>query len=500
MHHHRVLALLGASLALCVQQCAAERTFSWKLGNNLVSDTFATCQNVPIVVTPINSSVTDIGVAPYTMYAFQPGGIPTMQNIGSDPNNLTWQVDHSSGAQLMLIVVDSKNNTGGIPATWYNVKDGTSDSCVKSTPSDLSTVPTISPNVTGKIETCACWGLTVKNGTSPYTIVLSALDSPVITMIPMDPGDDVLTWPDRADPNRDLIASVYDANGQWGISTSPITPFGSTNVDCIGLVANSKTTAEVQKQEADAAQQLADEKRHHRTTTILGAILGTLIPLLVIASAVFWWWRRRKLQNDHSRGIWDGQDTVVRAWDAPAPSPGSGQTEMREATSPPFSSSPSSKSLTSYPGTMPSGGHTVPLLQQSSSGRSPSDYWAGTSSTSPSSADYSNANASSLGPPPTADLTPAQRKAFEARGERFAALNPQGSSASLRHLASSSSQLPPGASPAVPPGMNMGSLDPDVQPDIIIQHRDGGSGVVQELPPPYIDRSAGAGSSGQPQS
>ena len=32
-------------------------------------------------------------------------------------------------------------------------------------------------------------------------------------------------------------------------------------------------------------------------------------------------------------------------------------------------------------------------------------------------------------------------------------------------------------------------LDPDTQPDIIIQHRDGGAGVVHELPPPYADRA-----------
>ena len=205
--------------------------------------------------------------------------------------------------------------------------------------------------------------------------------------------------------------------------------------------------------------------------------------------------------QDHSRGIWDGQDTVVRAWDAPPSASGSGQTEMREATSPPFSHSPSSKSLTSSPGTVPTGGFTVPLLQ-SSSGRSPSDYYPGSGSSAggPASGDFSNVNVSSLGGAASsvADLTPAQRKAIEARGERFSSLHPQGSSTSLRHQAASGSHLPPGASPAVTPGY--GSLDPDVRPDIIIQHRDGGSGVVQELPTPYIDRSAGAGPSEQPQS
>ena len=37
-------------------------------------------------------------------------------------------------------------------------------------------------------------------------------------------------------------------------------------------------------------------------------------------------------------------------------------------------------------------------------------------------------------------------------------------------------------------GLNRGFI----QPDIIIQHRDAGTGIVQELPPPYADRTAPA--------
>ena len=31
------------------------------------------------------------------MYAFEPEGIPHVQRIGSDPNSLTWTVDHVPG-------------------------------------------------------------------------------------------------------------------------------------------------------------------------------------------------------------------------------------------------------------------------------------------------------------------------------------------------------------------------------------------------------------------
>lgn len=43
--------------------------------------------------------------------------------------------------------------------------------------------------------------------------------------------------------------------------------------------------------------------------------------------------------------------------------------------------------------------------------------------------------------------------------------------------------------PSSSSGSQNQSIDPDAQPDIIIQHRDGG--IVQELPPPYLDRSRG---------
>ena len=43
--------------------------------------------------------------------------------------------------------------------------------------------------------------------------------------------------------------------------------------------------------------------------------------------------------------------------------------------------------------------------------------------------------------------------------------------------------------PSPSSGSQNQSIDPDAEPDIIIQHRDGG--VVQELPPPYLDRSRG---------
>jgi len=53
---------------------------------------------------------------------------------------------------------------------------------------------------------------------------------------------------------------------------------------------------------------------------------------------------------------------------------------------------------------------------------------------------------------------------------------------------SSSSSLSQVPTPSQPYSTNSGqpTIDPDTEPDIIIQHRDGG--IVQELPPPYMAR------------
>lgn len=62
---------------------------------------FPACSNVTLFVEAMPTSRTNsplvVSTPPYTLYAFEPGGIPKAQNIGSDPSNLTWVVDHSPG-------------------------------------------------------------------------------------------------------------------------------------------------------------------------------------------------------------------------------------------------------------------------------------------------------------------------------------------------------------------------------------------------------------------
>ncbi len=124
----------------------------------------------------------------------------------------------------MLMVGDSKQNTGGFSSILYNVTGaqryfprtplsdvnmhtaaGTDSTCLSTEDTQSTTIPHISPNVTGKIQTCEQWGLTISGGKTPYQIVLSALSSPTMTNSTMSADDDVYTYVNRADPNQLLM-------------------------------------------------------------------------------------------------------------------------------------------------------------------------------------------------------------------------------------------------------------------------------------------------------
>lgn len=64
---------------------------------------------------------TSFGVPPYFLIALELGGVPTMTNIGTDPSKLSWKADHKQGASLLLTIVDSQNNNGGVSAPGYTM-------------------------------------------------------------------------------------------------------------------------------------------------------------------------------------------------------------------------------------------------------------------------------------------------------------------------------------------------------------------------------------------
>ena len=144
------------SLSQLLVHCWAAESFSWTFGDS-VSPTvlnylhskahfsqfayaeFQECQTLPVLVSSTNvSNPGAIGIPPYYMLAFELGGVPTTSMIGADLNNLQWQVNHArgthdnqtlscapltiyTGSALMLALVDSKGNNGGVQPVLYNV-------------------------------------------------------------------------------------------------------------------------------------------------------------------------------------------------------------------------------------------------------------------------------------------------------------------------------------------------------------------------------------------
>ncbi|GJE93630.1 hypothetical protein PsYK624_097900 [Phanerochaete sordida] len=478
---YRPWAVLVLGLATHLPRVVAQNhAFQWKFGNNFLDDSFQECQKLPIVVEPLTGAdASAVGVPPYYLMAFELNGVPTTTSLGSDLNNLSWQVTHKAGSTLILTILDSNTTTtsagsgvgtGGVSPITYNVTAGTDTSCLY-TPPDVSTLPSIHPNFTDTLTTCQPWGLTIKGGKPPYTVVLAALTSPIITNVTMPAEDDVFTFIDRADPNGQLMASVVDASGQWGVSSSTIHTKGSTDVDCVGLVSSSKTTAEIQQESQAAVQAASDAAHQHTIHLILGLVLGLGIPaILGLALLLYFRYRPRKTANDQ-RGIWDDQDAQPRPWHASGE-----QTEMREVDA---ASQYASTPRTGKSGYAPDSPSATPFMQVTPI---PPVYFDRELEATASGSGSRSSQGQST---PAMSVTESgrARKHREALQDR-----PQS--------AGSSSRGPQPASPrpirmgTLPPPLLGAALDPEDQPDIIIQHRDGGSGVVQELPPPYVDRSA----------
>lgn len=81
--------------------------------------------------------------------------------------------------------------------------DGVTAQCV--VPEPKSPTFTISSNITGKLETCQPWGITIHGGIAPYNLSIAALNSPVVTNVSIPSGFDAFTYINRADPNGQMI-------------------------------------------------------------------------------------------------------------------------------------------------------------------------------------------------------------------------------------------------------------------------------------------------------
>ncbi|EJC98247.1 uncharacterized protein FOMMEDRAFT_97153, partial [Fomitiporia mediterranea MF3/22] len=118
-------------------------------------------------------------VPPYYMFAWKVNGVPTVSPLGSDLSSLSWKVNHASD-------------------------NGSGSSCLPPTP---STTITISPNVStsDSVDTCEPLGLSMTGGKKPYTVSIAGMNTVLVSNVTLNDGDDVLTWPNRVNPNNQFI-------------------------------------------------------------------------------------------------------------------------------------------------------------------------------------------------------------------------------------------------------------------------------------------------------
>ncbi|GJE96422.1 hypothetical protein PsYK624_126190 [Phanerochaete sordida] len=243
------LSLLTAQHALA----QLPNTFRWSFDTAVVAGGLEECLILQVALEPVDNSnppAGSFGVPPFYMLAFEPGGVPTTSVLGSDPTQLAWQVNHVRGSELMLAVVDSAGNTGGVSDVLYNIAAGSDISCLL--PSSPPVV-TVQANVSDNLSTCQPWGLTITGGERPYTVVLSQLQSSTITVVTMSDDDDTFTYINRANTDRQMMASVYDALGLWGTSTGAVQSTSTADATCPGLVSSESASASGSIDESFAA-------------------------------------------------------------------------------------------------------------------------------------------------------------------------------------------------------------------------------------------------------
>ncbi|KAJ7595329.1 hypothetical protein C8J56DRAFT_775704, partial [Mycena floridula] len=161
------------------------------------------CDSISITIKDIPGAVP---VPPYYMMAFEIGGIPTTTLLGSNVSNLKWTVDHAPGTNIILSMADAKGNSGGIPENSFAVISHSSTSCIKSSTSSSTFLMDV--NVTDELSTCQPWGMRVAGGNAPYTVTILSEDSPVLTNVSMDSGQDLYTYINRASPDDRILGPL----------------------------------------------------------------------------------------------------------------------------------------------------------------------------------------------------------------------------------------------------------------------------------------------------
>lgn len=413
---------------------------------------------------------------------------------------------------------DANGDFSGFPNQYYNVVAGQSTACMPSLP---TSIPKLEPNISNAdLQTCQPWGMTVSGGVPPYSVTLAVLGAPVFTNVTATTDFDRFTYINRADPGSEMIATVQDSTGQFGIGTPPVFTKGSRDILCPGLVTSWRPADKVAAEQDKLEKHIMAQQAAERTKTIVGSVVGAFIGIVAIAGFAFCWWRRRR---ELFRKVEPAKEKDSTAAGPTLEASSDGDVEkgsMRLLVDPaapvhdevprtivqdvfPRSFPPPVSLASSSPDSTPISGHNPLHNIKTSNDRSSqetaaSPFMAGHPTLAPSTPSPVFNSTSPILPG-----TRAHRKALEAadqrraEAEREASASAPGPSGVGRSVSLSTPATAPGAGVSLQRSASAMATLPSIQDDennraetIVIQHQDAGlpPPVVVELPPAYCPR------------
>ncbi|TFY65594.1 hypothetical protein EVG20_g5495, partial [Dentipellis fragilis] len=288
--------------SMIVMQCVAQEVvFQWSLAGDA---SFVPCGTVGITVESPASNLSSVGRPPYFMVAYELDGLTTVSPIDMEGGNLSWQVNYPTGSQLVLSLVDSEGNSGGVLPSVFSVSGGGSSSCLSSVRGS-SARPVLAANVTKGISTCQSLGLTMSGGVRPYTVSIAEIGS-TVSNFTLAQEDNYFTYINHAASSTALLVSMSDAAGNWAAQSILVDTLPS-GASCPG--ASSAGSVNVAPIGFTTAQNASDK---HHLIAIVGACLGAAVGILLLCLALLFLFLRRRTIK--ARNVMDGQDVLPRAW------------------------------------------------------------------------------------------------------------------------------------------------------------------------------------------
>jgi len=294
-------SILITTLVVCqvaIGVVAQQGSFQWGF-NDWTSTTLPQCQPLAIFVNENIGTVKP--VPPYYLAAFEANGLSTVNYVGNKAGNLSWTVNHLTGAQLVLTMFDSVGNSGGVLFDTYTIageKTGANASCISTSPP----VITVKSNVTSsQIKTCDTVQLSISGGNQPYSVSIAETNAQAPTNVSVGTNNDIYSWVNNLSPGNNVILSVFDSNGHYGVSTGILTLSGSPDTHCPTSSTSSSNSTNSNKGGNNDNNQNGNGNGKSSTNTpaIAGAVIGVFFAGFF--GLLAWFFARKQKQKQ--RGI-----------------------------------------------------------------------------------------------------------------------------------------------------------------------------------------------------